>query len=269
MNRPLLSRIMPFLLGFYALSLVAFIAYVTITFSDSSYLPMLRWEYTLKRAFILFIDYLIPVHAAAIAVAASLAAVGTVRSGGSPQPFNRIVSSTLIAFLLLTAAYTALFEGVYPRVQRRLVDMEYQSRLARLYKGQANEAEVRKEYSTALDAMDRYLAIDPKNKPMIEKRLDILAKAGESAMPAAKPKTAALAAESERLDAQGLVDKAQAYFKQGDWFSAKYFATAAMAADSRRRDAVRIAALAENELAAAAASKNQPIAELFAQKKNA
>ncbi len=140
MNRPLLSRIMPFLLGFYALSLAAFFVYAMITFTASSYLPMLRWEYTLKQAFVLFMDYLIPVHAAAIAVAASLAAIGSVGSGGSPQPFNKIVSSTLIAFLVLTAAYTALFEGVYPRARTRLTDMQYQSSLARLYARQANDA---------------------------------------------------------------------------------------------------------------------------------
>ena len=63
---------MPFLLLFYALALAAFFIYSLVTFTATEYLPSLRWEYALKNAFILFMDYLIPVHAAAVAVAASL-----------------------------------------------------------------------------------------------------------------------------------------------------------------------------------------------------
>ena len=267
MNRSLLSRIMPFLLGFYALSLVVLFAYALITFSVSSYLPMLRWEYALKQAFVLFMDYLIPVHAAAIAVAASLAAIGSSR-GASPQPFNRIVSSTLVAFLLLTAAYTALFEGVYPRVQSRLADMEYQSSLARLYARQANDALAALDYTTALDAMDRYLAIDSKNKPMLEKRLGIFAKAARSTgTPTASPVAGSPSPAGQ--DAQALVDKAQFYFDHEDWFSAHYYAEAALAADGRRRDAIRLAAEAQNKIGGLSPSNDAQTSALFSQKKDA
>jgi hypothetical protein len=267
MNRPLLSRIMPFLLGFYALSLIAFFAYSMITFSASSYLPMLRWEYTLQRAFVLFMDYLIPVHAAAIAVAASLAAIGSVGRGGSAQPFNRIVSSTLVAFLLLTAAYTALFEGVYPRARSRLADMGYQSSLARLYARQADDAFGRQEYTTALDALDRYLAIDPKNKPMIEKRLDVFAKAAKATATPARPQAAG--GVSTGADAQALVEQARFYLDKGDYYSAHYYAVAASAADSRRRDALQIAAESLNRQQGKAKPEDRQAAELFTQKKNA
>jgi hypothetical protein len=269
MNRPLLSRIMPFLLGFYALSLAAFFASSMITFSASSLLPMMRWEYTLKRAFVLFMDYLIPVHAAAIAVAASLAAIGSAGKGGAPQPFNKILSSTLVAFLVLTAGYTALFEGVYPRVRGRLADMQYQSSLARLYARQAETSLKSRDFTAALAAMDRYLAIDTKNKDMIEKRLDAAVKAAKSTVPPERPQVAGSAEPSADLDAQALVEKAHFYFDTGDFFSAHYWAAAAFAADSRRRDALQLAADALKKIEGAATPDDQKAAELFTRKKNA
>ena len=134
---------------------------------------MLRWEYALKRAFVLFMDYLIPVHAAAVAVAASLSFdAGAPRPGGPARPFSRIVSSTLVAFLVLTAAYTALAEGVAPATRKRLADMQYLSRVAGEYKRQAAAAMQGGDYRAALDAINRYLGVDPGNKQMAAQRLD-------------------------------------------------------------------------------------------------
>ncbi|HEY9593823.1 MAG TPA: hypothetical protein VHE79_05055, partial [Spirochaetia bacterium] len=154
MNRPLLGRIIPYLLVFYALSLVAFFAWSFIGFGNTALIASFRWEYAFKRAFVLFMRYLIPIHAAAVAVAASTAGLTAAgASGGQPRPFNRIVSSTLVAFLVLAAGYTALFEGVYPGAQRRLSDMAYRSSIARMYRAQAVSAIAGKDYRAALDAM--------------------------------------------------------------------------------------------------------------------
>ena len=168
MNRSLLSRIMPFLLAFYALSLAAFFVYAIVTFSATSYLPALRWEYALKRAFVLFMDYLIPVHAAAVAVAASLSfdARDVADPAAPARPFSRIVSSTLVAFLVLTAVYTALAEGVAPGARKRLADMQYLSRVAGEYRRQAAAAMQAGDYRAALDAINRYLEVDPGNRQM-------------------------------------------------------------------------------------------------------
>ena len=126
MNRSLLGRIAPFLFAFYAIGLLAFAAYALLTFSPSAFLPTLRWEYALKRGFVLFMDYLVPLHAAAIAIAASMAGFArTPRAPGAPaRPFNKVVSSAGATFLVLAAGYTVLFEGVYPGVMRRLSDMQ-------------------------------------------------------------------------------------------------------------------------------------------------
>jgi hypothetical protein len=271
MNRSLLSRIMPFLLAFYALSLAAFFIYALATFSPVRFLAALRWEYALKRAFVLFMDFMIPVHAAAVAVAASLSfEEGTARPAGPARPFSRIVSSTLVAFLVLTAVYTALAEGVAPGVRKRLGDMQYVSRVAGEYRRQSAAALQGKDYRAALDAMDRYLALDPGNKGVASQRLETASLAARQGAPPPPQAPAGGGTSTNEADAQALVEKARFYSGQGDWFSAHYYAQAAVALDPRRVDALRLASEAGNRIAGLTQNeKDRKTAQLFQSKKNA
>jgi tetratricopeptide (TPR) repeat protein len=262
---------MPFLLAFYALSLAAFFAYSILTFSAASYLPALRWEYALKRAFVLFMDYLIPVHAAAVAVAASLSFdSGASKPVGPARPFSRIVSSTVVAFLVLTAAYTALAEGVAPGARKRLADMQYLSRVAGEYKRQAATAMQAGDYRAALDAIDRYLGVDPDNRQMAAQRLEASSRAARQEAPGPAMMAAGTGSSTVDADAQVLVEKARFYAAQEDWFSAHYYAQAAVALDPRRRDALELASKASNALAGLTlAQKDEKTAQLFQRKKDA
>jgi tetratricopeptide (TPR) repeat protein len=244
-NRSILGRITSFIFAFYSLSLLAFVAYALLTFSATMYLPSMQWEYAFKRGFVFFMDYLIPVHAAAIVVGASLAGLGRTRAHGAPaQPFSRIVSSTLATFLVLTAGYTVLFEGVYPAARRRLSDMQYQSRVAVEYRQQAEAAEKRGDFRASLDAVDRYLAIDKGNKSFAEKRLDLSARAARQAAPEPPPSVAGVTSETGAMSAQALMEKAKYYFDRQEWYSAHYYAQSAAGLDPRRTDALRLAAQA-------------------------
>ena len=269
MNRSLLSRLMPFLLLFYALALAAFFIYAFLTFSASDYLPALRWEYAAKNAFVLFMDYLIPVHAAAVAVAASMSfESGAPRPGVPARPFSRIASSTLVAFLVLTAAYTALAEGVAPGARKRLEDMKYLSRVAGEYKRQAAAAMQGKDYRTALNAFNRYLGVDPGNKQVAEQRLEAVS--GAARQGSSQPVAETVVAIPADADAQSLVEKARFYVEQKDWFAARYYAQAAVALDPRRVDALRIASQAGNELARFTRSDmDEKTRQLFQRKKDA
>jgi tetratricopeptide (TPR) repeat protein len=248
MNRPLAGRIVPFLFAFYAVSFVAFCAWFFITFSVSQFLPAMRWEYALKQGFIFFMDFLIPVHAAAIAVGASLAAGSQVPRavGGPAQPFNKVISSTVAAFLVITAGYAVLYEGVYPGVHRRVSDMRYQSSLAREFQVESRTAEQKGQYRLALDALDRYLGINPGDKQGEAKRLELAAKAVRQA--AAQSAPAIDEEGAEALDAQGLMEKAAYYEGLGDWWSAHFYAQSAASLDPRRIDALALAAKAKAAL---------------------
>jgi tetratricopeptide (TPR) repeat protein len=271
MKRSLLSRIMPFLLAFYALSLAAFFAYAMATFSASHLLPGFRWEYAAKRAFVMFMDYLIPVHAAAVAVAASLSfEAGTARPEGQIRPFSRIVSSAVVAFLVLTAVYTALSEGVAPRARKRLADMQYLSRAAGVYRREAAAAMEAKDYTEALDAIGRYLNVDPSDSQMVEQRLRAKSEAARQGAPAPAAAAEGSGVSTNETDAQALVEKARFYVAQKDWFSAHFYAQAASALDPRRTDALRLAAEASDRLAGLTAEeKRAKTSELFQRKKEA
>ncbi|HTZ50161.1 MAG TPA: hypothetical protein VMF68_00795 [Spirochaetia bacterium] len=267
MNRSLLSRILPYLLGFYALALAAFFLYSLLTFPGGQYLASLRWEYAAKRAFILFMDYLIPVHVAAVAVAASLSWEAP-RPGEPPQPFSRIASSAVVAFLVLTVAYAALAEGVAPRTRARLDEMSYASRTAAELRRQEDAAARRGDWNAAVEAADRYLQLDPGNRSMIEQRLAAKTRAARQAAPAATP-TPAAGPSVDEADAQALVERARYYVSQKDWFSAHYYAQAAVAADPRRRDALEIMSQAAAALAAAPAATTPTQSQFFALKRDA
>ena len=273
MNRPLLGRIVPFLFAFYAVSFIAFAGYAYASFSVSLFLPALRWEYALKRGFVFFMDYLIPVHAAAIAVAASLAAGSQAprAAGGPARPFNKVISSTVATFLVLAAGYTVLYEGVHPIAHRRLSDMRYQSSLAREFLEQARAAEKSADYRTAVNAVDRYLRVNPQDAKVREQRLVLLGKAAhQTAAEAAPAPVVAGLAESGDLDAQRLVEKAQYYTDLGDWMSAHYYAQSAVALDPRRVDALRLAAQAMDQLGGVSAQEElRRSGDLFKQKKAA
>ncbi len=267
MNRSLLGRIMPLLLGFYALSLVVFFIYALAIFSATTYLPSMRWSFALYRAIGLFIEYLLPIQTAAIAMAASLAGRGAAATGPS-QPWNRIVSSTLVVFLLLTAAYAVLYEGFAPGIQKRLIDMRYQSQLARTFMEQAKAAGAAGDYQTALDALDRYLSIDASNADAISLRLTYEPRAARRAAGTAKPLMVDTAG-SDAQNAEALMVRARAAADKNDWFTAHFFAQKAAALDPRRTDALALAAKAWDQIGNVPVNADAKTAAQFAEKKAA
>ncbi len=268
MSRPILGRISGYLFAFYVVAFLAFSAYALAGFTASTYLPSLRWEYAARRGFILFLDYLIPVHAAAIAIGASLSRPEIARRGQA-VPFSRLIVSTLVTLVLLAAVYTALSAGVYPRMVRRLAQMRSQSVVARQYLAAAQTARQNKDYRASLDAVERYLAIDADNRQAEQMRQELEPLAARQTRPPAPPVPAEVAS-SGGLDAQAYVEKARYYFDRQDWFSAHYYAQAAASVDPRRVDALRLAAQAWEAISGVATAQADAAgAELFQQKKNA
>jgi len=273
MNRPILGRIGTFLFFFYVLSFGVFYLVSALRFTSDLVLPSLRWTYALDNAFVLFIDYLLPVHAAAIAVAASLSGTQqeSPRPGSPAGPFNRLVASSLVTFLLLSAAYTLAFEITYPAARHRLLELQHATRLARQLRTQSEAAEQNRDYRTSLGLVSRYLAIDPGSREMQDRKVALESLAARQAAPPAPPRPAGEEA-SATLDAQVLVEKAQYYFDRQDWFSAHYYAQRASLLDPRRTDALRLAAQASEKLSEATApgaARDTQGAALFQQKREA
>jgi tetratricopeptide (TPR) repeat protein len=269
MNRPLLGRIIGFLFLFYALSFGIFYLVSALRFTSELVLPSLRWTYALDRAFVLFMSYLLPVHAAAIAVAASLGGSQQSQAPGAPaRPFNRIAASSIVTFLVLSIVYTLTYEITYPAARHRLVDLQYTTGLARQIRTQSETAERSRDYRASLGLVNRYLTIDPGNREMRDRKVSLESLAARQAEPPA-PREAA-GAGGASLDAQALVERARYYFDRQDWFSAHYYARKANLLDPRRTDALRLAAEASEKLDEAATpghDKDVEGASVFEQKR--
>jgi tetratricopeptide (TPR) repeat protein len=272
MNRSLMGRVSTFLFSFYVLSFGIFYLASALRFTSDLVLPSFRWIYALNSAFILFIEYLLPVHAAAIAVAASLSGGReAARSPAETRPFSKLAASSLVMFLVLSAAYTLVFEITYPAAQRRLLDLQHITSLARQLRTQSEAAERSRDYRTSLGLVNRYLAIDPSNRDMKDRKasLESLAAHQEAPPPPRKP---AGEQPGSMLDAQTLMERAQMYFDRQDWFSAHYYAQKASLLDPRRTDAMLLAARASEKMEEAATpgrGKDAKSTALFQQKRSA
>ncbi len=267
MNRPLLGRISSFLFAFAVIGFGLFFAYSAVRFPVDRLLPAFQWEYALKNGFLLFVESLIPLCAAAIAIAASLAGSSAIAraSGAPPQPFNRIAGSTVVTFVLLAVAYAVLFEGVAPNVRRRISDMEYRSRVGREFLRQAEKARSDGDWAARRDALALYLAIDKTNRIVTEQKLEAEGEAAARAKPAPKP--APLREPPDDVDASSLVEKARSYYEREDWFSAHYYASRAATIAPTRTDAPRLAAQAWEKITGAAPSrKDRQATELYRKK---
>ena len=118
-----------------------------------------------------------------------------------------------------------------------------------------------------MDALGRYLAVDPQDKDMIAKRLEAVS--GAAHQEAAHPQGSGPIVSPDAT-AQSLVEKSKAAAEQKDWLSAHYYAQAAAALDPRRVDALRLASESENELARSTQSqKDDAAGRLFLRKKEA
>ena len=267
MNRPLLGRISSFLFAFAAIGYGLFFAWAAVRFPIDRLLPAFHWEFALKKGFLLFVEYLIPLCAAAIAVAVSLAGSSAMAraAGTPPQPFSRIAGSTIVTFILLAVAYAVLAEGVAPGVRRRLSDMEHRSSLAREFLSRAEKAGRDGDWAGRRDALALYLEIDKGNRVVTAQKLEAEAEASARKPPAPKP--VRREEPPQNVDAASLVERAKYYFDREDWFSAHYYASRAATIDPRRKDAPGLAAQAWEKITGAAASlKDRQARQLYQEK---
>jgi hypothetical protein len=261
MNRSVLARIGPALFAFYLLAYAAFFAWFWFQFTIEQYLPIFRVEETARRALLELLAWIVPLTAAAVVTALSLAA-GSARHGGPALPFNQIVASAVLTFLVLAAGFTAVSETAGAGSHRRLDEMAWQTRLAREYRDLAETSRGSKDWNRAAEYERLYLQIDPGNED-VEKwwNNDEARASGEQA---ARPTAAGTAAkQTTGVDAGSLVKKANDYFEREDWYSALWYARQAEQIDPRRADATRLAARALERINASEPSKAQTVEWAF------
>lgn len=271
MNRSILGRVFSILFLFYALAYGAFLVYSLAVFTADRALPAFQWQYAARQAFLLFVDYLIPVHVSGIVVAFSLGnRAGRTGPARNPQQsFARFVSSALAAFIFLTIVYTVLYEGLAPAQRGALADMEHQSTLARQFLELANANRKKGDFASALDYAEMYLRIDKTNQQVLQLDQELQSQASKKQLKE-QPVTAPQPAVPQGLDATALLEKARYYYSQEDFFSAHYYATQASTLEPGRTDALRLAALAWDKITSVTPSQQEvEAAQLYQKKKEA
>jgi tetratricopeptide (TPR) repeat protein len=268
----MVGRVFSILILFYILSLAGFFIYCLAVFTPQKVLPSFQLKYAFQQGFLLFIQYLIPVHVSGIAVAFALGGGSGRRVGvavNRAESFKKAATPLIAALIFLSLTYTVFFEALTPYVRDRIAGMEYQSGLARELLRQAKDARSRGDFVSALNDADRYLAIDKDNASVLEMKSDLESSAAKQKL-AARESSQAAPAPNTGESAASLVEKARAYFEKRDYFSAHYYATQAFQNEPGRGDAIRLAAEAWDKIVGLSpAQADAQSAALFEGKKKA
>lgn len=245
MNRSVLARVAPALFAFYLLAYAAFFAWAWFVPPVDRFLPAFRAEQAARQALLGLLDWAVPLTAAAVVTALSLAGGGA-RAGGPALPFSQIVASAVVTFLVLAVGFTALAETAGAGSRRRLDEMAWQTRLAGQYKALALKAREGRNWSRAAEYERLYLRIDPGNDEVesLMNTDEANAAKARTGRPAGAVSAGSAGALPAGADAGSYFRKATEYFAQKDWFSALWYARLAETIDPRRTDATRLAAQA-------------------------
>lgn len=263
--------------GFSFLAFLGFFCYSQLVFPPRGLelLERFRWPFVWSNSFRLFVDWLLPVTMAAVALSYAL---GPAREAGwrpargagrAAVSFGQLVSGHLSFLIALAVLYSFLFLGVYPEIQANLNDFASLSREAKLYLDRAQEADKEGRHAEAALDYERYLAIDPDNRQVVE-RLGQLPAARPVAAPAVQPEPPATRYAVLTKGKQGfeLLQMAEDFFEREDYVSAHYYATLAVRLEPSRADAVRLAARSWQEIGGTDLTrKDQEQRELFLAKR--
>jgi hypothetical protein len=246
MRRPTVSTPFGVLFAFYLLAFVFFTVRAIFTFPAQELLGVFMWPHVWSRAFLDLMRYAIPVTVAGTAVAYSLLSSPPVGTG---VPIHGFVSSHFVGLVALTVLFTALFLGLQPRVAVDREQLYALSTQARVYLAQAESALATGDRRSALHSYERYMTIDADNREIQSRATDLrTALYGEAGTPAREQETGQrllLEKLSEGLSPPELMDLADRFMSDGDYFTAYYYANLAVQIDSRRSDARRLAAKAQ------------------------
>jgi tetratricopeptide (TPR) repeat protein len=238
---------------FYLLAFGGFFFFSIFTFPG--YSAAFQWPFVWTNAFLLFMQYCIPVTVAAVAVAYSLLPTAeTIRVRSGSQPFSRLVTSHLATFITLAVVYTVLMLGVHPMAQRNMERFSSLTLQAQAFRNMAEEAMETGNRETALLNYQRYLAIDKGNRAIMElvndMQMEIIAEVPEERREVESDlESMRIKDLAEGKEPYELFEMAEGFYKQEDYFSAHYYARLAFQIDPNRRDAQRLAARAQEMIA--------------------
>ena len=173
--------------------------------------------------------------------------------GPTGTSFERFGSS-IIALLVITLAFSAVYGLAHPRAVNNRANLEFSSAVARSLWGSAQDAIEAQDYERALIDLDQYVAVvgesDDAQELMRTVREQVQLEAAKRLEDeTAEARTADSPARDGGAGARELTDRARAAHTAEDYSTAHYLATLALTLDEDNDEAARLAAEALRRLA--------------------
>ncbi len=266
------QKVVRVLLIFYLLGYFLFFLYSIYLYSQSVVIRYFMWSFLFLKATSLFVANMLPLTVSAVMLAYSL--FFKVRDiydkNGVPRPFNQLVVSPIIFFVVLTVIYTVLSIGFLPVFLRKIDDKEYLSRLAKSFSVKWEQKLKAKNYRDALRYMELYLTIDRNNREVRSRytdlRLKVMTSGGREKLEGKKSYETGNGESIEDVMRRGdtavaYLRDAEAFFDREDYFSAHYYARLALKLDPALTAAKRLMAKAWDRISGLTSSGAYPITE--------
>ncbi len=237
-------RLVIFSFLIYILSFTGILAYEYFMFEGKRLLLSYRTPWVIDQALITLAELFIPLQITAVVLSYGLGPKKKESELPVLDPFHRIIRPALVFFIVITAVFTVLCEGIVPGSHTRQQELLYKTTVARNLLEKSASARSEGRYREAYDYLDEYLKLDPENEEYIQAQnelMDMIIKTREDAQPG----RVAPAEEQDHIrpamSAEEFIREARQFFDRGDYFSAHYYATVAYRTDPSRTDADRLA----------------------------
>ncbi len=191
---------------------------------------------------ILFSRYMLAVTLTGILLCYSLVFPFKSGSGVSRISFNELIGKNIILFLVFTAVYFSLYEGVSPGLQKAQHEMAAETAIALDFFHEGRKSLEDKKFTAAHDAFSSFLVLDRENK-IVQEALTWTA-AQMEIKPAQPVPSGGTAPAVKTLDYFGDAEK---YFKDGNYFSAYYYAFLASETEEKNLKEKALRLMAETE----------------------
>lgn len=184
------------------------------------------------NSIIVYLEYFIPITATALLITFSI----QIRNEDIPaeQSFFKIIQSALVFLLFALVAYTVLILLLLPRSYQNRAEAEFKSDYVTLRMDQAEDLFINGKLNDARMIIDEVINIVPQEPRVIELYWDI-----HDELPAAQREEGAPSAAPElpqNMSFGEILDRAELYFEENDWFSAVFYSRLALGPDENRSE---------------------------------
>jgi tetratricopeptide (TPR) repeat protein len=228
------QKVLSTLLIVYIVSFIGLLVYNLLDihlYKNKEIIEIFRFGIALEKSLVLYLDYFLAIHTAAIIILYSVFYKPDVVKNTTEQ-FGSFISSSIITFIILSIIYLFLIIAFAPSVKYSLQGKININNTAVFFLDTANESFERENYESALKYYDLYLTIDGNNREINTLRQ----LADDKIFRRETDSTSSEITETEEMEEDNiepfvLLNKARNFFDSKDYASAHYYADLSLKLD--------------------------------------